>query len=145
MLGWPSGPRRRFAKPVPVREREFESHSQRLNIPVYRYRSDLMTDWVILRFPLEEPEKPEVIEVLANVPENWKAYLEKTANRTKKKGRYLVASIKYNLGEAFFPAQSLRFLIQPVPKLLEKHRESTPFQLVRGQVGSERCKKVTSI
>jgi len=52
-----------------------------------------MGDWVILRFPFDNPEKPEVIEVLANVPTNWQEYLKKKAEEIKKDGRYY--SCKY--------------------------------------------------
>ncbi len=44
-----------------------------------------MGDWVILRFPFDDPEKPEVIEVLANVPTNWKGYLKEKQRKSKKK------------------------------------------------------------
>ena len=61
-----------------------------------------MGDWIILRFPFNNPEKPEVIEVLANVPTNWKEYLKKKAQETNKQGRFIVANILYD-DEYYYP------------------------------------------
>ncbi|HID31665.1 MAG TPA: hypothetical protein EYP19_16915 [Desulfobacterales bacterium] len=61
-----------------------------------------MTDWVILRFPFDNPERPEVIEVLANVPIDWKQYLKKKAGEVDKEGRYVIANILYEY-EYFYP------------------------------------------
>jgi len=54
-----------------------------------------MSDWIILRFPFDDPQKPEMIEVLANVPMDWKKYLKKKAREVKKEGRYIVADLLY--------------------------------------------------
>ena len=48
-----------------------------------------------MRFPFDDPEKPEVVEVLANVPIDWKKYLKKKVTEVKKEGRYIVANILY--------------------------------------------------
>ena len=61
-----------------------------------------MSDWLILRFPLDDPQKPEVIEVLANVPSDWKQYLEKKAKEIKKEGRYIAANILYD-NDSYYP------------------------------------------
>ncbi len=62
-----------------------------------------MSDWLTIRIPFNKPDKPEIIEILADVPLNWKKYLRQMANKTKKAGRYLAANILYNVGEAFYP------------------------------------------
>jgi len=61
-----------------------------------------MGDNIILRFPFNDPQKPEIIEVLANVPTNWREYLKRKAKKYKKKGRYIVANILYNK-EYYYP------------------------------------------
>ena len=61
-----------------------------------------MSDWLVLRFPPNKPDKPEVVEVLANVPINWKAFLAQKAKALKRKGRYLAANILYE-DEYFYP------------------------------------------
>lgn len=42
-----------------------------------------MSDWLIVRIPFDDPQNPEIIEVLSNVPINWKDYLEKVAKKQK--------------------------------------------------------------
>lgn len=75
-----------------------------------------MGDWVILRFPLDDPEKPEVVEVLANAPIKWKQYLKNKANKIKKKGRYIVTNILYDQ-EYYYP-ESLKKRYKKVEKNL---------------------------
>ncbi len=62
-----------------------------------------MSDWIVIRIPFDKPNKPEIVESLADIPLNWKKYLSQVAEKTKKTGRYLVANIMYNEGEAFYP------------------------------------------
>ena len=62
-----------------------------------------MSDWLIVRIPFDDPQNPEIIEVLSNVPINWRDYLEKVTKNTKKPGRYLAANLLYKEGEAFYP------------------------------------------
>ena len=52
-----------------------------------------MGDHVVLRFPFNDPDKPEVVDVLANVPVDWEKYLKKIAD---KEGRYIPANILYD-------------------------------------------------
>lgn len=66
-----------------------------------------MGDHIILRFPFNNPENPEIVEVLANVPNNWKKYLKKKAHEVKKHGRYIVANILYE-NEYYFPESKKR-------------------------------------
>lgn len=73
-----------------------------------------MGDHVILRFPFDNPEKPEVIEVLANVPTNWKDYLKKKAKEIKKEGRYIVTNILYD-DEYYYP-ESMEAIYKKVEK-----------------------------
>lgn len=61
-----------------------------------------MSDFLIIRIPLDDPNKPEIVEFLANVPINWITYLKQVAKKEKKKGRYLVANLEYNL-DYFYP------------------------------------------
>lgn len=61
-----------------------------------------MSDFLIIRIPLDDPSKPEIVEFLANVPINWKKYLKQVAKRERKKGRYLVANLEYDL-DYFYP------------------------------------------
>lgn len=67
-----------------------------------------MSDWLVIRIPYDKPNRPEIIEILANVPLNWKKYLHQIAKKTKKSGRYLVANILYNEGEAFYPEEAAK-------------------------------------
>jgi hypothetical protein len=76
-----------------------------------------MGDWIILRFPFDDPENPEVIEVLANVPTNWKEYLKKKAEEIKKEGRYIVANFLYD-NEYYYPAS-----MEKIHKKVEKESE----------------------
>lgn len=76
-----------------------------------------MGDWVILRFPFDDPGKPEVIEVLANMPTNWKKYLKKKTERIKKEGRYIVANILYD-NEYYYPES-----MKKIHEKLEKESE----------------------
>lgn len=62
-----------------------------------------MSDWLVIRIPLDDPNDAEVIESLSNVPLDWKEYLEKVAEKTGKPGRYVAADILYNEGDAFYP------------------------------------------
>lgn len=62
-----------------------------------------MSDWLVVRIPFNKPSQPEIVEVLADIPLDWKKYLLQIANKTKRAGRYLVANILYNVGEAFYP------------------------------------------
>ena len=62
-----------------------------------------MSDWIVIRTPFDKPNKPDIIEILAEVPLDWKKYLRRVANKTKKAGRYLAANLLYNEGEAFYP------------------------------------------
>jgi len=73
-----------------------------------------MGDQVILLFPFDDPDNPEVVEVLANVPNNWKKYLKKKAHETKKYGRYVVANILYD-DEYYFP-ESMKKIHEKVEK-----------------------------
>ena len=61
-----------------------------------------MGDYVILRFPFDNPDNPEVVDVLANVPVHWKKYLKDKANKIKKPGRYIVSNILYD-NEYYYP------------------------------------------
>ena len=67
-----------------------------------------MSDWLIIRIPLNNPNKIEVVDVLPNVPIKWQDYLDKVAEREKKPGRYLVANTLYKEGEAFYPPKKRR-------------------------------------
>ena len=73
-----------------------------------------MGDWIILRFPLDNPEKPEVIEVLANAPSNWKLYLKKKAKEIKKKGRYIVSNILY--GKEYYYPQKMKKIHEKIER-----------------------------
>jgi len=73
-----------------------------------------MGDWIILRFPFDDPENPEVIEVLANAPNDWKKYLKKKAEEIKKEGRYIVANILYD-DEYYYP-ESMKKVHERVEK-----------------------------
>jgi len=62
-----------------------------------------ITDWIVALIPFEgDPDDIEIIEVLANPPLNWKKFLKELANKTKKKGRYLVFSAHYDM-DAYYP------------------------------------------
>lgn len=74
-----------------------------------------MGDWVILRFPFDDPEKPEVIKVLANIPHDWKKYLKKKAEEVKKEGRYIAAHVLYHKAEYFYP-ESMKKVHERVEK-----------------------------
>ena len=73
-----------------------------------------MGDWIILRFPFDDPENPEVIEVLANAPNDWEKYLKKKAEEIKKEGRYIVANILYD-DEYYYP-ESMKKVHERVEK-----------------------------
>jgi len=73
-----------------------------------------MGDWVILRFPFDDPKKPEVIEVLANVPNHWKEYIKKKAKEIGREGRYIVANILYD-NEYYYP-ESMKKIHEKVEK-----------------------------
>lgn len=73
-----------------------------------------MSDWVILRFPFDQPDKPEVVEVLANVPLNWNKFLKEKAIRLKKEGRYIVANLLY--GKEYYYPESKKQQQQKVEK-----------------------------
>ena len=73
-----------------------------------------MGDYVILLFPFDDPDNPEVVDVLANVPNNWKKYLKKKAHKIKKHGRYIVANILYD-DEYYFP-ESMKKVHEKVEK-----------------------------
>lgn len=64
-----------------------------------------MSDWLIVRISDNNPNKVEVVEVLANVPSNWKRYLQKVAKQKKKCGRYIAANLLYGQGDAFYPSR----------------------------------------
>lgn len=61
-----------------------------------------MGDHVILRFPFDDPDNPEVVDVLANVLVHWKKYLKETAHKIKKPGRYIASNILYD-DEYYYP------------------------------------------
>jgi len=65
-----------------------------------------MSDHVILRFPFDDPDNPEVVDVLANVPVHWKKYLKERARTVKKPGRYIVSNILYD--EEYYYPESMR-------------------------------------
>ena len=65
-----------------------------------------MGDHVILRFPLDDPDNPEVVDVLANVPVHWKKYLKDKAHEIKKPGRYIVSNILYD--EEYYYPESIK-------------------------------------
>lgn len=62
-----------------------------------------MSDWLVIRIPLDDPNDAEVVESLSNVPLDWKEHLEKTAQKIGKPGRYVAADILYDVGDAFYP------------------------------------------
>ena len=73
-----------------------------------------MSDWLVLRFPLDEPDDPEVVEVLAEVPVDWAAFLKHKAHQIKKPGRYLAADILYGI-DYYYP-ESSRIVYEKVEK-----------------------------
>ena len=59
-----------------------------------------MSDWVLIRFDLDNPDKGEVVTILANAPLDWKKYMKDKASQSGKyvvEGRYIVAKLLYNL------------------------------------------------
>jgi len=77
-----------------------------------------MSDFLVIRIPFDKPDKPEIVKFLPNVPINWKKYLEETAKKEKKEGRYLVANLKYDL-DYFYPSRRKKSY-----KKIEKRTES---------------------
>ncbi|MCP6719521.1 MAG: hypothetical protein KJI71_04835 [Patescibacteria group bacterium] len=43
-----------------------------------------MSDYLVIRIPLDKPDKPEIIEFLSAVPIDWKKYLKEVAEKEKK-------------------------------------------------------------
>lgn len=58
-----------------------------------------MSDWVVIRLDLDDPEVGELVAVLPNVPLNWYDYMETKAHKT---GRYVAAKILYDT-EYYWP------------------------------------------
>ena len=67
-----------------------------------------MSDWVIIRIGLEDPEDIELVQMMANVPIDWKKYIKKIA---VKEGRYVPAKILYQ-HDYFKPESSERIYRQ---------------------------------
>ncbi len=67
-----------------------------------------MGDHVILRFPLDDPDNPEVVDVLANVPVHWQKYLKDKANEHKKPGRYIVSNLLYDEDTEYYYPESIK-------------------------------------
>ena len=76
-----------------------------------------MGDHVVLRFPFDDPDKPEVVDVLANVPVDWKKYLKGKADEIQKEGRYIPANILYDK-DYYFPES-----MEKIHKRAEKDSE----------------------
>jgi len=69
-----------------------------------------MTDWIIALIPFDgNPDDIQIVEVLANPPLNWKKFLKELANKTKKKGRYVVFSAHYNLDYYYPPSMKKKY------------------------------------
>ena len=43
-----------------------------------------MSDYLVIRIPFDKPNKPEIVEFLADVPIDWKKYLKEMAKKEKK-------------------------------------------------------------
>ncbi len=43
-----------------------------------------MSNFLIIRIPFNKPDKPEIVEFLANVPIDWKKYLKEVAQKEKR-------------------------------------------------------------
>ena len=70
-----------------------------------------MSDWVIIRIDLEDPDEVEAIKMVANVPADWKKYMKKLA---KKDGRYVVSKLLYELN--YFKPESAMIIHKRIEK-----------------------------
>jgi len=59
-----------------------------------------LSDWAIIRLDLDDPDKGELVTIVANAPLNWKQYMQDKASQSGKyvvAGRYIVAKLLYGL------------------------------------------------
>jgi len=67
-----------------------------------------MGDWAVLRLDLDSPDDSELVKIVANVPLDWRKYLEKVSKEVGVNGRYVAANILYN-EDVYLPEGMRRF------------------------------------